>query len=144
MDPQKTASEYGTFYDRLMRQCVLIRWTHVALALVAAVVFESQRGFAHYAFWRSSGGAIVIMLALPTWPYLVSFVSVWGRTTDNWARPWIFCLIMILITMLACLWYLSKYSRENGLWGNFTVTLFQAGMFGFFGRWTFEDSFDEL
>ena len=143
MDPSR-AIENGALYSRLMRQNVLIRWTHVTLAIIAAGIYEGQRGFLHYAFWRSSGGAITAMLALPVWPYVASCSFVWSRTTTSWVRPWIFGSALVVTTMLVCLWYLSRDSAENGLFGNFTVTLFQAGLFGFFARWTFEDSIDDM
>jgi hypothetical protein len=138
------AIEYGALYTKLVRQNVLIRWIHVLLAIIAAGVYESQRGFLHYAFWRSSGGAIVAMLLLPIWPYVVSCSFVWSRTTTQTVKPWIFVSVLVVITMLVCFWYLSHDSAENGLLGNFTVTLFQAGAFGFFARWTFEDSIDDM
>jgi hypothetical protein len=143
VDPS-TAIENGALYNKLMRQSVVMRWTHVVLAIIAAGVYESQRGFLHYAFWRSSGGAIIVMLALPVWPYVVSCFFIWSRTTTAWVRPWIFGCVLVVITILVCLWYRSHDSAENGLIGNFTVTLFQAGVFGFFARWTFDDSFDDV
>jgi hypothetical protein len=138
------ANENGALYNKLMRQNILIRWMHVVLAIIAACVYESQRGFLHYTFWRSSGAAIIAMLALPVWPYVISCSFVWSRTTTSWVRPRIFGSVLVVITILVCLWYLSHDSAENGLIGNFTVTLFQAGAFGYFARWTFEDSIDDM
>jgi hypothetical protein len=143
VDPS-TAIESGALYNKLMRQSATMRWMHVVLAIIAAGVYESQRGFSHYAFWRSSGGAIIAMLALPVWPYAVSCSFIWSRTTTAWVRPWIFGGVLVVITILVSLWYLSHDSVEIGLSGNFTVTLFQTGLFGFFARWTFDDSFDDI
>jgi hypothetical protein len=143
VDPLKTA-EYGSVYNRLMRQNALVRWTHLVLGVVAAAIYESQRGLSHYAFWRSSGWAMIAILAVPVWPYAASCIVVWRRTTTDWARPWIFCFILVLITVLVSLWYLSESSRQNGIIGNLTVTIFQGAAFYYLAEWTFEDSWDDL
>ena len=46
--------------------------------------------------------------------------------------------------MQAAIGYLRVSTREqgcsveNGLWANFTLTLFQAGLFGYVAQWTYE------
>lgn len=137
------AVKNGVVYERLLRQTVLVRSSHVALGVVVAFVYQSQRDFSHYAFWRSSGGGVLAILAVPVWPYAISCVILWRRTTVHWARAWIFCFGMLLISVVLCFWYLSPVSRLYGLNGNLIVTWFQFVTFGYFGKWAFEDSFDE-
>jgi hypothetical protein len=133
----------GVEYERLVRQNRLVRWSHVVLAVLVAFVYQSQRDFSHYAFWRSSGGAVLAILAVPVWPYAVSCVILWRRTTMHWARARIFCFGMLLISVALCFWYLSPLSHSYGLQGNLIVTWFQFVTFGYFGRWAFEDAFDD-
>jgi hypothetical protein len=137
------AVKYGVDYERLLRQSRLVRASHVVLAVLVAFVYQSQRDFSHYAFWRSSGGGVLAILAVPVWPYAMSCVILWRRTTLHWARAWIFCFGMLLISVALCFWYLSPLSRLYGLQGNLIVTWFQFVTFGYFGKWAFEDAFDD-
>jgi hypothetical protein len=138
LDPQ-----HGHDYERLMRQSALVRGTHVVMGAIVAVIYEGQRDFSHYAFWRSSGWGIVVILLVPLWPYAISCINVWRRNTTRWARPWIFCVVMVLITVLVCLYYLSPLNREYGLYGTALVTIMQFNLFRFFVSWTFEKLVDE-
>jgi hypothetical protein len=112
------------------------------MGAVAAIVYGSQ--LVHYAIWRSSVAGILITLAVPVWPYAVSFAAVRRRVTTDWGKPWVFCFVLVVVTITSSLWYLSGSSRRYGLVGSISVTVCQFIAFGYFGQWTFEDSCDEL
>ena len=138
IDVPKSPAQYGAAYNRLLRQRYFVRGTQIGLGAIAAFTYQAQIGFSHYAFWRSSGFSIVAIVVVPIWPYGLSCIVSWWRTTSNWARPWVFCLIQIAITGLACFWYLSKLNRQIGILGNIAVTMFQAAAFVYLAEWTFE------
>jgi len=143
MEPLKSV-QYGAVYNRLLRQNALVRWTHIVLGALAAVCYESQNSPSHYAFWRSTEWVMIAIRAVPIWPYALSCVAVWRRTTPNWARPWIFCFSLLVITILVCLWYLTELSRQSGFIANLTITMFQSAAYYYLAQWTYEDSVDQF
>jgi hypothetical protein len=133
------STENGRRFDRLMRQMVLMRSTHILMAVVAAAVYESQRSFSHYSFWRSSGWGVIAILLVAIWPYVLSCIIVWRQASLGWTRPWIFCAVLVLSTALACIYYMSSLNQEYGVFGTSLVTMLEFGVFSFFAKWTFED-----
>jgi len=138
------SARYGAVYDRLLRQNAFVRWAHIFLCLTAAVCYQIHHNPSHYAFWRSTGWAIIATLTVPIWPYALSCAAIWRRSTTDWWRPWVFCFGMLVITLLVCLWYSTESSHQTGLIANLTVTMFQSSGYHYLAQWTYEDSFDEI
>ena len=134
-----SAAQYGANYNRLMQQTAIVRWTHFVLGAVAALTYESQRSFSHYAFWRSSGGGIIAVLIVAIWPYALSYLASRQHVTIHWARPYVFCFFQLVITLLVCWWYLSALGRQIGLIGSFSIAILQATAFYWLGKWAFGD-----
>jgi hypothetical protein len=82
--------ELGARYNRLTRQIIAFRLTHVVLAIVIGVIYMSHLKLDHLVYWRGFGFKTILLVALPVWPYVGSALFSWSLATRNRVRPWIF------------------------------------------------------
>jgi hypothetical protein len=131
--------ELGARYNRLTRQIIAFRLTHVVLAIVIGVIYMSHLKLDHLVYWRGFGFKTILLVALPVWPYVGSALFSWSLATRNRVRPWIFFFTLVAST--ACLG--AFYS---GLWGNELEAVYKVGvtfaqflLYLFTGSWALDN-----
>jgi|SRR5580658_7415139 hypothetical protein len=104
----------GVLYDRLVFQRLLLVWVHIALAIVAGLLYLSAANLQHFAYWRPRASmAAVAMASIPMLPYLLSGIHSRDLVSGQRLGFWIFVLVLVIGTGVVGYWYVSGVNAAH-------------------------------
>jgi hypothetical protein len=104
----------GVLYDRWIFNRALLLWAHIALAIIARLLYLSSTDLTHFAYWRRSASAGSLMIAaIAMMPYLLSAVHSRRLVSHLRVRLCIFRAVLTAGTIGMGYWYVGGPREAN-------------------------------